>query len=87
MQQVQNQLFLGNEAFVRRVTTKAGKSAASREVPKQQRQWRSLKAIERDAGERNDAIREAYASGHYTLAEIGRHFGLHYATVSRLARG
>jgi IS30 family transposase len=28
----------------------------------------------------------AYHSGNYSLAAIGRHFGVHYSTVSRLVK-
>jgi len=28
-----------------------------------------------------------YLSGAYAMAEIGRHFGVHYKTVSRAAQG
>ncbi len=34
-------------------------------------------------GGRNAAMAEAYATGDYTLAEIARHFDVHYSTVSR----
>jgi REP element-mobilizing transposase RayT len=33
---------------------------------------------------RNSRIRELVASGRYTVAEVGRHLGLHYSTVSRI---
>lgn len=33
---------------------------------------------------RNHRIRELVASGRYTVAEVGRHLGLHYSTVSRI---
>jgi putative transposase len=46
----------------------------------------SLHQIESEAPNRNEAIRRAYATGAYTLAQIGAHFGLHYATISRIAR-
>jgi len=36
--------------------------------------------------ERNRAMAQAYATGCYSLKEIGQAFGLHYATVSRLVR-
>jgi len=81
---VLNQVFLGSEGFVARVGAKAASSG--HEVPKRQRQWRSLSAIEASAGDRNAGICEAYATGNFTLAEIGRHFGLHYAAVSRSAQ-
>lgn len=28
-------------------------------------------------------VAQAYWSGHYTLAQVGEHFGVSYATVSR----
>jgi hypothetical protein len=58
----------------------------SREVPRQQRAQKSLAQHERAAADRDSAIRAAYASGGYTLKAIGEHFGLHYATASRIAR-
>lgn len=82
--EVSAQMFLGDEAFVNRVLKHA--SAPSREVPKRQRAWTSLAQHERAAEDRNAAIRAAYASGVHTLAAIGVHFGLHYSTVSRIAR-
>ena len=35
---------------------------------------------------RNEAIARAYLSGRHTMAEIAKHFGIHYTTVSRLLR-
>ncbi len=78
------QVFLGDEAFIERVTRKA--AAPSREVPRRQRAWTSLAQIARLSPDRDDAIQAAYATGEWTLAQIGAHFGLHYATVSRIAR-
>ena len=37
--------------------------------------------------DRNEAITAAYASGGYTLKEIGQYFGLHYAHVRRVISG
>jgi REP-associated tyrosine transposase len=82
--EVAGQLFLGGEQFVAQVTKRL--KTTSREVPRAQRQWRTLAQFEREARDRNAAIRAAYASGAYTLRAIGEHFGLHYATVSRIAR-
>jgi REP element-mobilizing transposase RayT len=82
--EARQQLFLGDEDFVEQVAARA--KASSREVPRTQRAWKSLAHYERAADGRDDAIRAAYASGAYTLKAIGEHFGLHYATVSRIAR-
>jgi len=78
------QVFLGDESFIARATRKA--TVSSREVPKRQRAWTSLAQIERAASGRDAAIQAAYASGAFTLAENGAYFGLHYASVSRIAR-
>ena len=34
----------------------------------------------------NQAMAEAYRSGHYTLAKVGDAFGVNYATVSRAVK-
>jgi putative transposase len=78
------QVFLGDDDFVERMAARA--KTPSREVPRQQRAQKSLAQHERAAGDRDSAIRAAYASGAYTLKAIGEHFGLHYATASRIAR-
>lgn len=75
---------LGSEAFITKVTRALKRP--SKEVPRKQRVWKSLAAHERDAGDRDEAIRAAYESGDFTLAQIGTHFDLHYASVSRIAR-
>jgi len=36
--------------------------------------------------ERNDAIRAAFATDDYTLAQIADHFSVHYSTVSRIVK-
>lgn len=82
--QAQGQCFLGDEHFITKVTRHLKRP--SREVPKSQRAWKTLSTYERETHDRNAAIRTAYASGSYTLGQIGQHFNLHYATVSRIAR-
>lgn len=81
---VSNLIFLGDESFVERM---AAQARPTKEVPKAQRRVKSLKAYEREHSHRDAAIRAAYDSGTYTLPQIGAHFGLHYSTVSRIARG
>lgn len=78
------QLFLGDDEFAKRMAARA--LAPSREVPRKQRAQKSLAQYERGSPDRDSAIRAAYASGSYTLKAIGEHFGLHYATISRIAR-
>ncbi len=67
---------LRDDEFVERMAARARR--VSSEVPRWQRASISLAKYERDAADRDDAIRAAYASGAYTLKAIGEHFGLHY---------
>jgi putative transposase len=83
---VRHQLYLGDEAFVERTVRKAGRFTPSGEVPRRQRAVKSLEAYAREAPDRDAAIAAAWASGVYTQPEIGAHFGLHYSSVSRIAR-
>ncbi len=75
---------LGSESFIAKVTR--GLRRPSKEIPRKQRVWKSLVDYERGSRSRNEAICAAYQSGDFTLTQIGDHFGLHYASVSRLAR-
>jgi REP element-mobilizing transposase RayT len=80
----ENRLFIGDDEFVAEM--KARVKAMSLEVPRIERTWKPLDEYKRECGQRDEAIRRAYASGTYTLAAIADHFGLHYATVSRIAK-
>ena len=82
--QEKQQLYLGDDAFVTRMAQKA--ISPSSEVPRSQRAPKTLDQYEQESDSRNDAIKSAYDSGVYTLKAIGEYFGLHYATVSRIAR-
>ena len=75
---------VGGEAFI--ATAVHHHPQPSRETPRRHRAPCPLAAYERQAGNRNEAITLAYASGLFSLSEIGRHFGLHYSTVSRVCR-
>ncbi|MCP4235513.1 MAG: helix-turn-helix domain-containing protein [Aestuariibacter sp.] len=45
-----------------------------------------LEDYQKQSDTARDAMARAYLSGHYTLAEVGRHFGVSYATVSRAVK-
>lgn len=83
---IRHQLYLGDDHFVARVARLGRGKPPSREVPRQQRTVKSLEQYSREARDRDSAIAAAWASGAYTQPQIGAHFGLHYATVSRIAR-
>lgn len=82
--QARQQLYLGDADFAARMAAKA--KNPSKEVPRVQRVAKTLAQYECDSDSKNAAIKAAYASGAYTLKNIGKHFGLHYSTVSRIAR-
>jgi REP element-mobilizing transposase RayT len=83
---VRNQVYLGDEAFAERMARKAGQKVTNGKVPRRRRNVKSLAAYAREFADRDTAIAAAWASGAYTQPEIGEHFGLHYSTVSRIAR-
>jgi hypothetical protein len=83
---------LGSPAFVNDLRPRLETSAAHREFPRRERLAHRPSLAElfprdvvADRPRRNARIREASRAGGYLLSEIGRHLGLHYATVSRIA--
>lgn len=81
--ELKNQVFLGHDDFVASALAQSKASDLS-EVPSTQRRHMPLGLAEyaKIADNRNDAIHRAYASGGFTMKEIGSFFGLHYSTVS-----
>ena len=82
-----HQLLLGDSAFTER--HKGAKDAEElREVSKAHRRSLALSLDEFQIHypDRNQSMAQAYLSGAYTMTEIGRHFGVHYMTVSRVVR-
>jgi REP element-mobilizing transposase RayT len=73
----------GSESFAEGA---AVRPTLSLEAPRAHRAIHSLRHYQRQGRGRDEAMRLAYASGVYSLAEIGRHFGVHYSTVSRVCR-
>ncbi|MBI3372546.1 MAG: transposase [Betaproteobacteria bacterium] len=88
---LRGQLLLGNESFAQTLAPRLVAAANRVETSRSQRlahrpELSSLlpgsdgnNKVQRDA-----AIRDAHIRHAYTLAEIARHVGLHYATVSRI---
>jgi len=85
---MKNPVVLGTEAFVRKIMAKVPQSSGLLEIPKSQRTnaTKPLAEILRDAGGDEAAMKDAYDTGQYTMKEIGKFFGVHYATVSRALR-
>jgi putative transposase len=89
---LQGQVFLGSQQFTERMIRALGPAPLSREIPRTDRfaarpALASLfhPCVVADRERRNVLIREAHRSHAYSLAEIARHLGLHYSTVSRIA--
>lgn len=84
---LRNQVFLGNEEFVRRVQAQSDRLDDA-EIPRAQRRAaaRDLDHYLATTASLHDAMCAAFASGGYTMAEIARHVGVHYSTVSRAVR-
>ena len=79
------------EAFVGQMAPRLEQSSAVAEIPKRQRRlhrpaFRALLAGVDSKAARNEALERAYLQHAYTLVEIGRAAGLHYATVSRIIK-
>lgn len=82
--QLQGQIYLGSETFVKKMQAQIEKKATLDEIPRAQRRaiTQPLADFEQRYN-RNEAMARAYLSGRHTMAAIAKHFGVHYATVSR----
>lgn len=82
--QLQGQIYLGSEAFVKKMQAHIEKRPSLNEIPRAQRRMltQPLKEFEQRY-ERNEAMARAYMSGQHTMAAIAEHFGVHYSSVSR----
>jgi len=85
-EQLQNQVFLGSEAFISDLHYKIGRDKDLSEIPKSQRRpkAKSLDYYARRATNRNEAILASYNGGGYSMKEIGDYHELHYSWVSRI---
>ena len=85
---LQDQLYPGDETFAdqsRQVLS--SKPLNDHEIPRLQRQARAAPLATFVAmPNSNEAIAKAYATGRYSQKEIALVFGIHYATVSRIAK-
>ena len=89
-EEVKGQVLLGSEAFIERLAPQL-QECSTREIPKRQRlvhrpSLRTLLAGMDSKTARNIAMAQAYLTHGYTLSEISKDVGLHYATISRLIK-
>jgi putative transposase len=89
---LQGQVFLGSEQFAERMVRALEPAKLSTEVSRADRLAGRPSlgllfppGIADDRRRRNVAIMEAHAVHGHSLADIARHLGLHYSTVSRIA--
>jgi hypothetical protein len=83
--QVKHQLFLGSDSFIAEYRQVMEKPEKLSEFSKAQKKSVALPLSEyqNHYPQRDEAMANAYLSGAYTMAEIARHFKVHYMTVSR----
>ena len=85
--QLQGQIYLGSEAFVKKMQGQIEQKPALDEIPRAQRRalTQALADFERHYP-RNEAMARAYLSGQHTMLAIAEYFGVHYSTVSRTVK-
>jgi len=85
---LQNQIFLGSEAFVNENQKQIHQKETLNDVPRLQKRElpKPLEYYENKYRNQKKAIVKAYLSGGYTLKEIGDYFGKHYSTISRIVK-
>jgi len=87
-EKLRNQVYLGSESFVERAKKKIPNNIDRRELSAEQSKPRmkakSLHHYQQKSKSRNKAIQKAFASGGYSMKEIGDYFKVHYSTVSRV---
>ena len=85
---LRNQIFLGGPEFVDEMLEELTKKENLDEVPLLQRraQPKSLSHYKKVSETEDEAIAAAYATGGYTQKELGKFFGKHYSTISRIVK-
>ncbi len=94
MDGLQEQIILGNEAFVEKIREMIKDKEVVVEIPRKQRfaGRQSLEELFSDTADltkelRNQKIAKAHLEYGYTLKEIADSIGVHYTTVSKIVRG
>ena len=83
---LRNQIFLGSEEYVKQLQNRIDTGKDLSEIPKSQKRSKPkpLSHYEKQAKPRDEAILLSYASGGYSMKEIGEYYQLHYSRVSRI---
>jgi hypothetical protein len=89
-EQLKGQIYLGDDLFVKEMQAGAVNESDIdlSEVPVSQRRGipKALEYYKNESANRDEAIESAYASGGYSMKQIGDYFGLHYSRISRLLK-
>jgi REP element-mobilizing transposase RayT len=87
-QSLKSQIYLGDEEFILDMQGKLDPEQSLKDIPKKQKQApiKQLEYFALPERTRNENMALAYLSGHYTLEQVGQHFGVSYATVSRAVK-
>lgn len=87
-EELKNQVFLGNDHFVKKMQGKLNVKQDLSEIPLAQKRSiaKPLSYYIKRYKDRDKAIVEAYASGAFSMKEIADYVSLHYSWVSRLIR-
>ena len=87
-QELKNQIYLGDDQFVDDMQCKLNPEQSLKDIPKKQKQApvKPLTYFAKNYSSRDESMAQAYLSGHYTLEQVGEHFGVSYATVSRAVK-
>ena len=85
---LKNQVFSGDEKFVRKMQCLIEPDRSLDKIPQNQKRKvaQSLQVYEQMASSRDEAIYSAFMSGGYKMKEIGEYYGLHYSTVSKVIK-
>ena len=83
---LRKQIFLGSEAFIQQHLKAIEEKESLDDIPAVQKraQAKPIAYYQDLYPDSNEAIRQAFLTGAYTLKEIGDHYGKHYSTVSRI---
>ena len=87
-EELKNQIFLGDDAFVDEMQSKISPETNLSEIPSSQKRRvvKPLTYYENKYNDRDVAIVKAYESGGYSMKTIGEYFKLHYSRVSRIVK-
>lgn len=88
-EQLRNQVYLGNEDYIKQIQTKITKEVDLSEIPASQRRPmpKSLDFYAQKYNDRDQAMLAAYQSGGYSMKDLAKYFDLHYTSVSRIING